>query len=178
MVWLKVGDRPSYERIAAQIDSSGRFQSPPVKCETLSSALGSVKDAYGDMIWGLRWLLTPAIIGTMTMVLANAIGISVRERRMEIAMLKVLGFRPAQILTLILGEAVLLGAVSGFLSTGITYFSINVALGSVQTLFLTVPTAVLWWGPVLGGSAALAGSLFPAWSACRVKVTEVFARVA
>src|SRR5262249_21370577 len=54
MVWLKVGDRPSYEQIAAQIDSSGLFQSPPVKCETLSSALGSVKDAYGDMIWGLR----------------------------------------------------------------------------------------------------------------------------
>jgi putative ABC transport system permease protein len=178
MIWLKVADRKSYERIAEQIDSSGLFQTPPVKCETFSSALGSVKEVYGDMLWALRWLLSPAIIATMTMVLANAIGISVRERRMEIAVLKVLGFRPAQILMLILGEAVLLGAVSGFVCTGLTYLLINIVLGSVQALFITVPDAVLWWGPALGGLSALAGSVFPAWSACRVNVSDVFARVA
>jgi putative ABC transport system permease protein len=178
MIWLKVTDRPSFERIAHQIDSSGLFQAPPVKCETFSSALGSVKEVYGDMLWALRWFLSPAIIATMTMVLANAIGISVRERRMEIAVLKVLGFRPAQILVLILGEATLLGAVSGFVCTGLTYFLINIVLGSVQALFITVPDAVLWWGPAVGGLSALAGSVFPAWSACRVNVSDVFARVA
>ena len=35
----------------------------------------------------------------------------------------------------------------------------------------------LWWGPTVGGIAALAGSIFPAFTACFVKVTEVFSKV-
>jgi putative ABC transport system permease protein len=177
-MWLKVPDQESFSRIAQQIDASGLFQDPPVKCQTLSSALGSVKDVYAGVIWGMRWLLSPAILASMTLVLANAISISVRERRMEIAVLKVLGFRPAQVLALILAEGMLLGFLSGLLSSSIIYVVVNFLLGSLVELFATVPDAVLWWGPVLGALAAFAGSVVPAWSACRVNVGEAFARVA
>ena len=47
----------------------------------------------------------------MSLVIANAISISVRERRTEMAVLKVLGFA-LQILRLVLGEALLLGVLS------------------------------------------------------------------
>ena len=57
----------------------------------------------------MRWLLVPAILVTMALVIANAISISVRERRTEMAVLKVLGFHPTQILLLVLGEALLIG---------------------------------------------------------------------
>ena len=33
-------------------------------------------------------------------------------------------------------------------------------------------------GIAMGGLTALAGSIMPAWTACRIKVSEVFARVA
>ena len=35
----------------------------------------------------------------------------------------------------------------------------------------------LWWGFLLGGLTALAGSFLPAWSARTVRVSEVFAKV-
>jgi putative ABC transport system permease protein len=41
-----------------------------------------------------------------------------------------------------------------------------------------IPTAALWWGPAVGGLAALFGSVLPAWTACRVQVAEVFSKVA
>ena len=41
-----------------------------------------------------------------------------------------------------------------------------------------IPTAALWWGPAVGGLAALLGSFLPAWSARGVKVAEVFSKVA
>ena len=41
-----------------------------------------------------------------------------------------------------------------------------------------VADAALWWGPTVGALAAAAGSFLPAWSARRVKVTEVFSRIA
>jgi putative ABC transport system permease protein len=178
LVWLKVPSLRTFNRITEQIDSSGYFNSPPVKCETLSSGVASWLDGYRSLIWGMRWLLSPAVLATMALVLGNAISIGVRERRMEMAVLKVLGFRPAQILFMILGEGALIGGISGFLSAGLIYLFIDEIMSRFTSIGIFVPDSALWWGPALGASAALAGSFAPAWTACRIKVFEVFARTA
>jgi putative ABC transport system permease protein len=40
-----------------------------------------------------------------------------------------------------------------------------------------IPSDALWWGPLIGGGTALAGSFLPAWSARSVKVSEVFSKI-
>lgn len=177
IVWLKVADQHDYGRIAGQIEGSGAFGNPPVKCETLSSAITTVMESYRDLVWGMRWLLSPAILVTMALVVANAISLSLRERRTELAVMKVLGFRPGHILALVLGEATLIGAISGLLSTGMTYLMVNEVLRTVNPLPMAIPVSALWWGPALGAGTALLGSGLPAVQACRIKVSEVFARV-
>jgi putative ABC transport system permease protein len=116
----------------------------------------------------------------MILVIANAISISVRERRTEMAVLKVLGFSPTQIMILILGEAIFIGIVSGVLSAAIAYVAIN-ARGGLKfpiAFFPTflIPFEALIWGLGIGGITSLLGSLLPAWSARSVKVAEVFAK--
>jgi putative ABC transport system permease protein len=183
LVWLRVPDSKAFGRIAEQIENSVEFKDKPVRCETASSGVASFLDAYRDLIWGMRYLLSPALLVSMALVIANAISISVRERRTEMAVLKVLGFRPWQILSLILGEALLLGIVSGLLTTSLAYWYINVVRGGFKfpiaffPAFMISPNA-LWWGVAIGAGTALAGSLLPAWSARSVKVSEVFAKVA
>src|SRR5262245_56951339 len=132
LVWLKVPDTEAFRRVGEQITSSSMFTSPAVKVETASSGLASFLDAYRDLLWGMRWILVPAILVTMAMVISNAISISVRERRTEMAVLKVLGYGPNQILALVLGEALLIGVLSGTLSSGITYLLVNYVLGGVK----------------------------------------------
>ena len=61
----------------------------------------------------MRWLLVPGGLASLSLLIANSISISVRERRAELAVLKVLGFRPCQILLLVLGEALLVGSIAG-----------------------------------------------------------------
>jgi putative ABC transport system permease protein len=183
LVWLRVPDTAAFAKIADQIEHSPYYTSPSVKCETASSGIASFLDAYRDLIWGMRWLLTPAAIVSLALVIANAISISVRERRLELAVMKVLGFRPWQILLLVLGEALLLGAGSGFLSAGGTWYLVNQVAGGLKFPIAFFPSfyvadAALWWGPLVGGLAALAGSAAPAWNACSVKVSDVFAKVA
>jgi putative ABC transport system permease protein len=107
----------------------------------------------------------------------------VRERRAELAVLKVLGFRPWQILTLVLGESLLLGLGAGAASAALTYTLVNYVLGGIPFPIgffprFFVPHAALWWGPAIGTGTALIGSLWPAWSARNVKVADVFAKVA
>lgn len=182
LVWLKVPDTNSFTRLAEQIENAPDFANPAVKCETAASGYASFLGGFKDLIWGMRWLLAPACLFTILLVIANAISISVRERRQEMAVMKVLGFRPWQILALVLGESLLLGAGAGMLSSGGTYLVINILMGGLKfpiAFFdrFMVPEAALWWGPSVGGLAALLGSLLPAWSARNVKAAEVFAKI-
>lgn len=182
LVWLRVNDPEAYRQVAQQITTSSKFTSPSVKVETASNGIASFLDAYKDILAGMRFLLVPAIAVTMCLVIANAISISVRERRTEIAVMKVLGFRPGQVLLMILGEALLVGTLSGLLSAGATYYYVDFIKGGLnfQIAFFGkffIPDDALWWGPLLGGGTAFLGSFFPAWSACSVKVTEVFSKV-
>jgi putative ABC transport system permease protein len=183
MMVLKVADSEAFARVAAQLENSPELSNPAVRCETMASGISSMLEPFRDLIWGMRWLFVPACLATVLMVIANAISISVRERRMELAVLKVLGFRPYQILILVLGESLLLGAGAGLISAGLTYTVINWVVGGISFPigFLArffIPPAALWWGPAIGGLAALLGSFLPAWSARGVKVAEVFSKVA
>jgi putative ABC transport system permease protein len=180
---LKVRDSQDFARVAAQIENSPELMSPTVRCETMSSGMSSFLEPFRDLIWGIRWLMAPACLFTILLVIANAISISVRERRLELAVLKVLGFRPYQVLMLVLGESVLLGALAGFVSSGLTYAGINWGIGGIPFAIgffarFMIPPAALWWGPAVGGAAAIVGCFLPAWTARSVKAAEVFAKVA
>jgi putative ABC transport system permease protein len=181
-VWLRVGNPEEFSQIDKQIESSPLFRNPAVKCETFGAMVSSYLDAYTGFIWFIKWILAPGSMVSMTMVIANAISLSVRERRKEIAVLKVLGFGQGIIMLLVLGEAVLLGAGSGLLTGGITYEGFNTLIGGIRIFPgappYPVPLEALWWCPVVGGLTALLGSLLPAWSARSVNVSQVFAKIA
>ncbi len=183
LVWLKVDNPEAYAKMAEQIESSPDYRSPPVKCEVSSNAIAAFLAGFRDIIWGMRWILGPAALASLSLIIANAISIGVRERRMELAVMKVLGFRPYQILILVVGESLLLGGGSGLISSGGTYCVVNLIFGGIDfpiAFFpkFDIPLAALWWGPAIGSAAAILGSIIPASQACRVKVSEVFSKVA
>jgi putative ABC transport system permease protein len=183
LVWLRVDSKADFERLAAQIMNSPLYANPAVKCEAQSSAISTFLESLKDIFWAMRWLLAPAVLITLSLVIANAISISVRERRMEIAVLKVLGFRPGHILALILGEAMLIGALSGLTSAGAAHLIVNNVFGGINfpIAFFSkffIPVDAVWWGFAIGSLTAFAGALLPAWTARSVKVADVFAKVA
>ena len=183
LVWMQVPDTATYNRLADQILNASSFTDPAVKVETASSGIAAFLDSYRDMLWGVRWLLVPAILVTLSMVIATAISISVRERRIEMAVLKVLGFGPNRIMLMVLAEAVVIGTVAGLVSAGGTWLFVNKVMGGLRVPIaffppFRIPLNALWWGPIVGGLTALAGSLVPAWSARTVRVSQVFSKLA
>lgn len=182
LYWLRVPDQEAFRQIANQVENSPSFSNPALKCEAASSAISSFLESYSDLLWGIKFVFVPIAILSLSLVISNAISISVRERRLELAVMKVLGFRPVQILFLVLSEALLLGCSAGFLSSALTWFVVNKLIGGIKfpiAFFpsFNIPDDAFWWGPAVGGFAALIGTLIPAVNACRVKVTDVFARV-
>ncbi|MDX1970183.1 MAG: ABC transporter permease [Planctomycetaceae bacterium] len=183
LVWLRLQDQQKFAQVSEQILTNSAFTSPSVKFETASSGISTFLQAYADLIWGMQWLLAPAILFTLSTVISNSISINVRVRRTEFAVLKVLGFRPWQILTLVLLEALLVGTLSGVISSGGTFLLVNNVLGGLKfpiAFFgsFFIPVDAWWWGAAIGSGTAFVGSVLPAWSARTVKVAEVFSRLA
>jgi putative ABC transport system permease protein len=183
LFWARFPEKAGYEQYAERVAAPGRFSSPAVKVEMANAAVSSFLDAYKDILWGMRWLMAPLIVAVIVLIVAIANSIGVRERQKELAIMKVLGFAPWQILVLIVGEAVLVGALSGAIATTTAWGLINQVMGGFALPIgffgkFKVADAALWWGPAVGAFAAAAGSFFPAWSARKVKVTEVFSRIA
>jgi putative ABC transport system permease protein len=183
MVWLRVPDSKSFSKLTNQIMSSPLYSDPSVKCETASSGSSSFFDAYKDLLWIFKWLVVPSLLIGMALVMAMAISISVRERRTEMAVLKVLGFTPGRIMALVLGEAALVGALSGLFSGLLAYALVNGTIGGIPMPLAWIAmwpilADAFWWGMAFGMVTALVGSILPARSARRIKVSEVFAKVA
>src|SRR5437764_14472940 len=107
-------------------------------------------DSYSGFIWFIQWVLVPGSMFSMVLLIANAISLNVRERTKEMAVLKVLGFEPWQLLVFVLGEALLLGASSGLVAGSLIYFIANGVAGGVR-----VPGSDAFPVPVL---ADLSGS--------------------
>jgi putative ABC transport system permease protein len=177
--WLLVQSQDAATRVAGAIMK----YHPQLKVETLAAAMNRFLEPFKDLLLGVKYVLVPAIYLVMTLIVANAISITVRERQLELAVLKVMGFQGSQILTLVLGEGLLLGGVAGALGAWGTYGLVNLVMGGVKfqigffPIFF-VPKGALWWGPVAGASVALAGCAWPAWKARATKVVDVFSKVA
>jgi putative ABC transport system permease protein len=183
LVWLKVPNTKTYEKMADQVERAYANSTPSVKCETASSGVAAFLDAYRDLLWGMEYLFTPIALASMAVVIATAISISVRERRSEMAILKVLGFGPRRILLMVMGEGLLIGAGSGFLSVAATYLIVNIQMGGIPfpiAFFpaFKIPVLAFVWGPLIGGCTALVGSIVPALTAMYVNVAQVFAKTA
>lgn len=118
--FLIIIDRPERaERVAADIDGMFANSPFPTKTETeqqfgvaFINFLGNVK-LYLMVICG-------AVTFTILLVSANTVAMSVRERTRELAILRTLGYTPAEILRVVIGESVLISLVGGLVGAGIS----------------------------------------------------------
>jgi putative ABC transport system permease protein len=123
-VWTKASDANAATKLVDEIDGMFENSPYPTKTETekafqmsFVSMLGNVKLLIGSM--GI------VIVLVITLIAANTIAISARERVREIAVLRTLGFSRTKVLSLILGESIMMSLFGGFLGVGIFVLSFN-----------------------------------------------------
>jgi len=125
-----------------------------------------------------------AVMFTILLVTANTMSMAVRERRTEIAVLKTLGFPSGLVMALVLGEAIVLGALGGAVGILLGRGMIAVlpklpfigdAVAGFPNLGLSLPVGSLGMGVAL--FLGLAAGFIPAFLAYRAKVTELLRQV-
>jgi putative ABC transport system permease protein len=128
--------------------------------------------------------ITVLALLTAIFLIHNAMYLAVVERTHELAVLRGIGADRSQILLLILGEAVVLGAMAAALGCGLGILASQLLLNRtadtagllmqvVDVRELAVPADALILGPLIGVLAAATGAVAPAWLAFRLQPAEV-----
>ncbi len=166
--------------VAEKIDEEFRNTSSPTKTESERAfVLG-----FLNMMGNIRFLITTissVVIFTIILVAANTMAMSIRERVREIGILKALGFRKLQILSLLLGESILLatgGAALGTLGARFLYSGVNmgqVTGGLFQRFYVTPATLLLCI--TIGLFVGIVSAGIPAWQAAHRRVIDAIREV-
>jgi putative ABC transport system permease protein len=178
---VRLDSPDSAPRVMEEIDRMFFNSTAPTKTETEAAFAASFISMLGN-VKGLIAGVGLVVVFTITLIGANTMAMSARERFTEVAVMKALGFRPGVVWALILSESVLialLGGVVGVVGAKVIYQFIG--LGDMMALFLqnfkiTAGTIALGLG--LSALIGLVSGGIPAWNAARIKIVDGLRRVA
>ena len=179
MMWVRVRDPETGRRVAAQIEKMFENSDTELLVETESAGIARLTDRSKSIV-AIVDIVVWILLIDMLIILSNSISISTRERRREMAVFKVLGFQPGYIMAMVIGEAMLVGAIGGALGGGLAFWlsSISLPFKLPVLLQLSVTARAIPIGFFLGILVGALGSVIPAWNARTTNVTEVFSKIA
>lgn len=179
IMWLRAADERTGRQVAAEVERMFANGRDKIRVETESAGVGRLLSRSNTVVQIINFVVTILLID-MVVVLSNSISMTVRERRREMAILKILGFQPSFILRMIVGEAMMVGALGGVLGAGFAYtltllnrFDYLPTRIDFLVQFPVAPHYILH-GLLVGAAVGFLGSIVPAWHAQKVKVIEAF----
>jgi putative ABC transport system permease protein len=168
-----LADSPeAVQKIGPAVDEMFRNSPQPTRTETEAAfqlgflaMLGNVK-AFILSICG-------AVVFAILLVSANTMAMSIRERTREVAVLKTLGFTRGTVLSLFVGEAVVLalaGGIGGSLIAFLVGMGAAKAGGFAGALQVNVPTMMVAW--VVAVFVGFTSAIIPSYNASRLGIVE------
>ena len=179
LYYLKVATAEDVPRVAAAIDKM--FENSDAPTKTLTEKQFQLQ--FMEMMGNVKLLINGIsliILFAVTLIVANTVAMSARERVTEIAVMRTLGYRRSHILSFVLSESVimsLLGGVLGVLIAKLVLIPLLVAVGSKTSISawlynfrVTLPTLALAFA-VSVGVGILAGFV-PAIRSSRIRIVD------
>jgi len=140
--------------------------------------------SFVSMLGNIKTLIisiSSVIVFMILLIVANTMGMSIRERTTEIAVLKTIGFRNRLVLTLLVAESLCLGLIAwlvGSLGARLLYSSIDfskIPFMFIQSLYVTPRTLAIGFGIAM--LIAFASTIVPAYRAARMTIAAALRNV-
>ena len=180
---VEIADPEKAGVISKAIDALFENSDAQTKTETEAAFRAGFVALAGNLTLLLRFIgLT--VTFTILLVTANTMSLAVRERRTEIAVLKTLGFKSPTVMGLVLGEALLIGALGGALGLFLSRAMIKALprlpfIGDAVRAFPNLGLSLDVGGIGFALALALGGiaGLVPALGAYRARITDMLRQV-
>ncbi|MFN0102610.1 MAG: ABC transporter permease [Bryobacteraceae bacterium] len=172
---LRMAKPEDATQIAQDVDAMFRNAPQQTRTETERAFELSFLAFMGN-VKAFLFAICAAITFTVLLVSGNTMAMSVRERVKEVGILKTLGFTNGKILSILLGESVLIAIVGGAIGLGLTVFFCSMLRNAPSTFAdmgrLMTPPWVLGSSMGIAVLVGLLSSFIPAWSASRRSIID------
>lgn len=163
------------EAMFVNSDSQVRAETEEAFQLSFFEMMGNVRVLFGAI--GL------AVIISIFFITANTMAMTARERTSEVAVLKTLGFRAPQVVSLVLGESVAVGVFGAGIGCVLAVVLLKGMAAAMAESFpffgtLGVSPAVAAAALAVGLAIGLLAGCFPAVQAARLRITDGLRRVA
>ena len=183
--WLveKIDDPSHAGAISKAIDTQFENSDTPTKTETEQAFVAGFVAMAGNLALLLNGIGL-AVAFTILLVTANTMSIAVRERQQEIAVLKTLGFSSGLVMTLILSESLLIGALGGAVGIVISTAILKVLpevpmIGDILAQYpnFGLSPSTTAFGVAIALLLGLLAGFVPAMTGYRARITETLRQV-
>jgi len=160
--------------IAERID--GLFSNSPNETQTQNErdwVRGRIAQ-IGNMAFFINAIIA-AVMFTLLFLTGNTMMQSVRERIPELAILKTYGFSNGAVVSLVLGEALLLCSVAAAIGLGSAQLASPAIYRAIGAGGISLPWSVIGTGLGVAALVAMISALPPAWRTQRMSVVDALA---
>lgn len=169
---VAISDPKQAATVADEIDR--RFANSPqeTKTESLLELAQARAQSIGDMNFLIR-AIVGAALAALLLATASMMMQSIRERRLELAVLKAVGFTDRTVFLLVLAESLLVCVAAA--AFGLALATLLLPIAGMFVVGLSMPRIVLAVGLGLAILVALISAALPAAQAARLKVATALA---
>jgi putative ABC transport system permease protein len=173
---VKIADPSQAQAMGAKFDGMFANSSAETKTTTEKGFVEGFAKQVGD-IGAIMMAIVAAVLFTMLLVAANTMAQSVRERTSEVGVLKTLGFSNTAILSIVLGESVLIALLGGGLGLAAAWLIVQRGdpTGGLLPIFI-LPAGDVAIGAALIVGLGLVAGMLPAFNAMQLKITDALRR--
>jgi len=169
---VRVANPDKAAEVAAAIDKEFANSPAETKSEAEGAFIAGFAKQIGD-IGAIMVAIVSAVFFTILLVAGNTMSQTVRERTVEIGVLKALGFSSNSVLFMVLAESCLIAGLGGLLGLGLAYGLISSGVPSISALpVFYLPIERLVFGVFLVFLLGLVTGIVPALQAMRLHISE------
>jgi putative ABC transport system permease protein len=169
---VAISDAMQAAAVSDEIDRRFANSSQETKTESLLELAQQQAQSIGDMNFLIR-AIVGAALAALLFATASMMMQSIRERRLELAVLKAVGFTDRTVFLLILAEALLVCVAAA--AFGLALATVLLPLAGMIVVGLSMPRIVIAIGLGLAIIVALISAAVPAAQAARLKVATALA---
>ncbi|OAI53918.1 hypothetical protein AYO47_04010 [Planctomyces sp. SCGC AG-212-M04] len=180
MIYAKTKTAGIIPEVIKKIDSEYASSEYPTRTQTESAFAQMFRDMMGN-VQAFIQSIGIAVVFSLSLVAANAMAMSMRERTTEIAVLKAIGFPRSRVMRMILGESCLIAFLGGVLGVaiGCGFLQLGHVANPRMFPFSVLDLAGMWIVVLLsvGAGIGIVSGIVPSVRAAQLSVIDGLRRV-
>jgi len=173
--WVRARSPEDVPRVMQAIDSQFRNSEMETRTQPMDQWVLDMLGMVGN-VKAILLGISAAVLFAILLILANTMAMSIRERTAELAIMRALGFRTRQVLSLLAAESLaisLTGATLGcLLATLLLAVTKGYRVGGAMPIYIQMDAVTIVLNLFVALVVSLASTLLPAWRAAHVSIAQ------